>query len=115
MIPADPLRIIRRMPDETGAIIDRVQALLGRPAANRRAIEDMLTEGYARALALDAESRRLERRIAELAGAGDRDRITELAELVRKRTHADGELARLRAVLSALRGHLAAAPAAQSL
>jgi hypothetical protein len=112
MNPGVRARIIGRMRDETGALIDRVQGLLGRPPANRRAIEDTLTEGYARALALDAESRRLERRISELAGLADRDRVTELAELVGRRRHVNGELTHLRDVLRALRGHLAAAPVA---
>jgi hypothetical protein len=114
MNPGVHARIIRRMRDgdETGALIDRVQSLLGGSPSNRRAIEDTLTEGYARALALDAESRRLERRISELAGLADGDRVTELAELVGRRTRADVELAHLRDVLLALRGHLAAAPVA---
>jgi hypothetical protein len=112
MLPTDQARIIGRMPDETGAFIDRVQALLGVPPADRAAIEDVLTEGYAQALALEAERRRLERRIAELAGdAGDR--VFELVELAGRRTRADGDLFRLRDVLLALREHLAAAPAAQ--
>jgi hypothetical protein len=100
------------MPDETGALIDRVQALLVRPHASRRAIEDTLSDGYARALALDAESRRLERRISELAELADGDRATELAELVGRRRRANGELAHLRDLLRALRGQLAAAPIA---
>jgi hypothetical protein len=100
------------MPDETRVLIDRLQALLGRPPASRRAIEDTLSEGYARALALDAESRRLERRISELAELADGDRATELAELVGRRKRANGELERLRDLLRALRGHLAAAPVA---
>jgi hypothetical protein len=98
------------MPDETGVLIERVQALLGGPPANRRAIEDTLADGYAQALSLDAESRRLERRIMELAAANG-DARAELAELVGRRQYADGESARLRAVLRTLRSHLAAAPA----
>ena len=101
----------RTMPDETGAVIDRVQALLGGLPANRGAIEDTLTEGYAHALALDAESRRLGVRIAELAATADRERVGELAELVGRRTRADGELTHLRDVLRTLRSHLTAAPA----
>jgi hypothetical protein len=110
MNPGRRARIIGRMPDETGALIDRVQALLVRPPVSRRAIEDTLSEGYARALALDAESRRLERRISELAELADGDRATELAELVGRRRRANGELAHLRALLRSLRGQLAAAP-----
>jgi hypothetical protein len=100
------------MPDETGALIDRVQALLDGAPASRNTIEDALSEGYAWALALDAESRRLERRIGELAALADGDRAAELAELVGRRTHANGELAHLRDVLRALRGRLAAVAAA---
>jgi hypothetical protein len=101
------------MPDETRAVIARVQDLLGLPATDRTLIEDALTEGYAQALALEAERRRLERRIAELAGGltgdGDGDSVSELAELAGRRTCADGELTRLRDVLQALRRHVAAA------
>jgi hypothetical protein len=99
------------MLDETGALIDRVEALLRGFPPNRRTIEDTLTEGYARALALDAESRRLGVRIAELAAIADGERVGELAELVGRRTRTDGELAELRGVLLTLRGHLTAAPA----
>jgi hypothetical protein len=106
------------MPDETRAVIARVQGLLGLPANDRTLIEDALTEGYAQALALEAERRRLERRIAELAGGlsgdGDRDQVSELAKLAGRRTRADGDLTRLRDMLRALREHLAAAHAASS-
>jgi hypothetical protein len=103
--------------DETGALIDRVHSLLRLRPVDRATIEDTLTEGYGRALALEAERRRLERRITELTGAltgdGDARRISELAELAGRRTSADGELSQLRDVLRALREHLAAARAAQ--
>jgi hypothetical protein len=105
------------MPDETRVLIDRVHALLGVRAVDRAAVEDTLTEGYARALALEAERLRLERRIAELAGGltgdDDADRVSELAELAGRRTRADGDLSRLREILRVLREHLAAAPRAQ--
>ena len=57
-------------------------------------MEDTLTAGYARALALEAERLRLERRInsvaAELSDGGDRN--DELAELSRRASEADGAL-----------------------
>ena len=70
-------------------------------------IEDTLTTGYARALELEAERWRLERRIAavtEQLGAGEGgDRSEELALLARRRSHADGNLSVLRGLLASLR------------
>jgi hypothetical protein len=65
-----------------------------------------LTEGYARALGLEAERWRLERRIGEVAGEigdGGDPRRDLLAGLRARLTEATEELTRLRAVLSALK------------
>ena len=71
----------------------------------------LLTEGYARALALEAESRRLQARVNALAAglnaAGDAT-VIEIAELARRRAEVDGEHARLREALLLLRRELAA-------
>jgi ABC-type phosphate transport system auxiliary subunit len=80
---------------------------------DRAALEEVLTRGYAQALTLEAERLRLDRRITALAAGlvseGATTRVSELAELARRRTHADGELARLREELGLLRARLRSA------
>ncbi|MGZ8695649.1 MAG: hypothetical protein ACXWYS_09445 [Gaiellaceae bacterium] len=98
------------MAGETTMLIQRVRE---HEASNgdRAATENLLTEGYARALALEAESRRLQTRIGTLAAGLDEVGDTaalEIAALARRRAEADGELARLRAALAQLRRELAA-------
>jgi DNA repair exonuclease SbcCD ATPase subunit len=91
-------------------IDDAIRTLLHAPRRGKDAptlddIEDKLTAGYARALALDAERRRLERRLAETA-ANMSNRSAEegeVAELGRRLSAADGDLAELRSLLSSLR------------
>jgi len=79
---------------------------VGENAPSIDAIEHTLTAGYAKALALEAERWRLERRIAEaaakLADASD-PQHSELATLGQRLSAADGDLARLRELLSSLR------------
>ncbi|HVM57231.1 MAG TPA: hypothetical protein VMT74_07185 [Gaiellaceae bacterium] len=98
-------------PDDT-PVVQEIQALLSAPADGADAptlerLEDTLTEGYAQALALEAERLRLERRLGEVvreAGGGDPSRFTaELASLAARLRLADGELARLRGLLGPLR------------
>jgi hypothetical protein len=90
-------------------IDDAIRCLLHAPHCGDNApslddIEDKLTSGYARALELDAERRRLERRLAETAAnMGERSEHSDLAELGRLLSAADGDLAELRALLSSLR------------
>jgi hypothetical protein len=66
-------------------------------------IETTLTDGYAEALALEAERWRLERRLGEVVrDAGDvsaHSVAAELADLSERLETADGELARLRSLL----------------
>ena len=72
-------------------------------------MEDTLTDGYARALQLESERLRLERRIGELAhsfdGLEDADELKSLAGRLRD---VDAELDGLRSQLVALQKHLAA-------
>lgn len=99
------------MTREITALYDDIHALLEQPleAAEprlRERLEHTLTEGYARALALEGERFRLERRMGQLAGElnGEPDPATaELATVARRLGDADAELARLRAVLKVLR------------
>ena len=97
--------------DDVG-LLEEIAALVAEPAPVERGgliarIEHTLTAGYARALALEAERLRLERRIssvaAELSSDDVTDRRDELADLSRRASEADGDLGRLRGLLSRLR------------
>jgi hypothetical protein len=96
---------------DTDALIGTVEELTDAHDGDRAVIEDKLTEGYAHALSLEAERRRLEGRIVALAaglvseGAGAR--VAELGDLGRRLKLADRELLRLRSALGALRARLA--------
>jgi ABC-type phosphate transport system auxiliary subunit len=93
---------LRRTPDGGDAAVAR--------------IEETLTDGYARALQLEGERLRLERRFGELARdleAGDGGRhAEELAGLSRRLARAEGDLSHLRARLVELRQHAEAVRAA---
>jgi ABC-type phosphate transport system auxiliary subunit len=89
-----------------------IRSLLAAPACGTGAptladVEDKLTAGYARALALEAERWRLERQIAELAVALAEDveahSTSELADLAKRLKEADGGLSSLRVLLGSLR------------
>jgi hypothetical protein len=93
-------------------IHDEIRSLLAAPpdgvdAPTIDAIEHTLTAGYARALALEAERWRLERRIAEVAARLGRKpqevEHSELAQLGQRLSRADGDLSNLRGLLSSLR------------
>lgn len=95
--------------DEIRTLLDSPP--LGEDAPSLDAIEHTLTAGYARALALEAERWRLERRIAELAAklvepSGEL-RHSELVELGERLAAADGDLTRLRRLLASLRSRAA--------
>jgi len=72
----------------------------GAGAPSLDAIESTLTDGYAEALALEAERSRIERRLGEVArDAGDAADVREFARLSECLETADGELAGLRSLL----------------
>jgi hypothetical protein len=72
----------------------------GAGAPSLDAIESTLTDGYAEALALEAERSRIERRLGEVArDAGDEADVREFARLSECLETADGELLRLRSLL----------------
>ena len=102
------------MHDEIAEVLRLPESGRGAPTLAR--LEDVLTEGYALALALDAERWRIERRIGEVARvAGDpaaNGLAQELASLSERLTSADGELSDLRALLGSLRDRTRAARAA---
>ena len=82
----------------------------GAGAPSLDAIESTLTDGYAEALALEAKRSRIERRLGEVArDAGDEARVREFARLSECLETADGELARLRSLLSNLQARRRAA------
>src|SRR5690242_508174 len=91
--------------DDTDTLIEELAR-----TGDRDALEEALTRGYAQALTLEAERLRLDRRITALAAGLVADDagapVSELTELARRRTHADGELAKLREALGVLRARL---------
>lgn len=102
-------------------IQDDIRSLLESPPSGDDApslahIEHTLTSGYARALALEAERRRIERQLANVASrlgheATDED-ASELARLGQRLSVADDDLSRLRGLLASLRLRADAARAA---
>jgi hypothetical protein len=104
--------------DDVSTLIARIDSLLGAPSDSggdsadvRAHMETTLTDGYARALALEAEHWRLQRKIgaiaAELADGKTEPRTKELAALARRLALAEEELASLRDTLGSLRERLA--------
>ena len=100
------------MTQETTSLYEDIHALLEEaPGAEEGAflarLEHTLTDGYARALVLEAERVRLERRMDELTD-GLRDDpadapTDELATVARRLSDADTELSSLRGTLARLR------------
>jgi len=93
-------------------IHEEIRNLLEAPPTGENApsldhIEHTLTAGYARALALEAERWRLERKIAhivaKLGADASQQRATELAQLGKRLSSADVDLTQLRRLLSSLR------------
>ena len=90
-------------------IAQRIEELLAEPSSGEAAptlarMESTLTDGYAEALALEAERSRIERRIGEVASTAD-DRVglaEELTALASRRHSADRELTTLRSLLGRL-------------
>ena len=106
------------MTHEIASLYEDIRALLDEPTDEegpryRARLEHTLTDGYARALELEAESQRLERRVAELAGGlngrSPAPEAEELGEAARRLGDVDAELTKLRGVLSELRVHASAA------
>jgi hypothetical protein len=92
-------------------MLQQIEQLLTAPTTGAAAptlasLEDTLTEGYAQALALEAERWRLERRLGEVArtvGGPDTSGFAEeLSALAKRLTSADGELSHLRSLLGSL-------------
>ena len=89
-------------------LLEEISALLaaGEGGEDVDRLERTLTDGYARALSLEAERRRLEKQIGVLTvtvGEGDAASRRELASLVRRMKRQEGDLGALRAQLGRLR------------
>jgi hypothetical protein len=99
-------------------LLERITVLLktrsadpGKPLVTE--MEDTLTDGYARALQLESERLRLERRVGELAHSVEGPReVDELKALAGRLGDIDRELEGLRGQLGALQKHLEAVRAA---
>ena len=103
------VRMGRAVADEYSVLCEELRLLVDERAEEAlpplHLLEDRLTEGYARALELEAERLRLERRIGEL-GAGvtpGQPSGEEIATLAARLSQASNRLDRLRALLAALR------------
>ncbi|HZT91565.1 MAG TPA: hypothetical protein VFA05_05945 [Gaiellaceae bacterium] len=90
-------------------LVDEINDLIEGGASDLSRIEHTLTDGYARALDLEAERWRIERRLAEIATRLTRSDPTddrgEVSVLVARRDCANAELVRLRNALGDLRRH----------
>ena len=89
-------------------LLEEISALLeaGEAVDDPARLERTLTDGYARALTLEAERRRLEKQIGILTvavGTGDAAARRELAALVRRVKRQELDLGALRAQLGRLR------------
>src|ERR1700741_3463378 len=96
----------RPMTEEIRTLTAETRALSDEPTAPLSVLEDTLTTGYARALELERERGRLERRLGEVAAEGGGERAQELAE--RESSPAE-PLSGLRTLLGVLRARASAA------
>jgi ABC-type phosphate transport system auxiliary subunit len=106
------------MSQDLASLVQRIRSLLehrgGDPTTPLlTAMEHTLTDGYARALELEGERLRLERRIGELAHRLDGpEQAGELRELAARLRSVDDDLASLRDALVPLQQRVDAARAA---
>jgi hypothetical protein len=83
--------------------LDAIAARFPDAGVDEREVEDLLTEGYAHALAGEAQSRRLERRLAELLPDLEEPSVAkEVRRLALQRRTVDHAVADLRARLRGL-------------
>jgi hypothetical protein len=93
---------------------ERLQALLDAPpygegAPSAEQVDSTLTDGYALALALDAERSRLAKRIGQLAadeGDDAHEKARELSSLSHRLAETDSDLTHLRLELANVRRHM---------
>jgi ABC-type phosphate transport system auxiliary subunit len=103
---------------KTASLYDDIHALLDEPSGAEEngfldRAEHTLTNGYARALALETERVRLQKRMSELAHGLHDESVDspaeELARVARRLSETSTELRRLRGVLASLRARARAA------
>jgi hypothetical protein len=90
---------------------EAIRTLLAAPRQGAEApslaeLEETLTDGYAHALSLEAERRRIRERIGEVGmelGYGRSENAEELSSLARRLDSTDGDLASLRDLLATLK------------
>jgi hypothetical protein len=83
-------------------MVQQIEELLRNDAPSLASVEHTLTEGYARALALEAERLRIEKRVVEVVKNATADQAAELKQLGTRLTSADGEIEHLRSLLGTL-------------
>jgi hypothetical protein len=94
-----------RAMEDLAILCDRIRQLVERrPTAPADDVEHTLTDGYARALALEGEQLRARERMHALAGSADH--LDELRALKGKLNCLDEQVAELRGLLGALAGTL---------
>jgi len=92
-------------------VIDEIRDLLAAPRAVSKTflerVDETLTDGYAHALQLEGERRRIEQRIAEvvagLPAGADREHEPELMALAERLRSSNESIVDLRALLASLR------------
>ncbi len=95
-------------------LLDEIAILLSHPNGrdDPARLERTLTDGYARALVLEAERSRLQKKIGQMTGraeGADESSRKELSALVRRLATRDEDLSRLRALLTRPRRRYSAA------
>ena len=83
-------------------MLQQIEDLLTADAPAIDTLEATLTDGYALALALEAERWRLERRLAEVAREGGAGLVEEVSAIGAQLSSTDGELEQLRSMLGTL-------------
>jgi hypothetical protein len=92
---------VHPVPREAHMMLQQIEELLNAEAPTLASLESTLTDGYARALALEAERLRLERRLSEVARAGAEDGA-EVSTIGSRLNRTDAELGELRKLLGSL-------------
>jgi uncharacterized protein involved in exopolysaccharide biosynthesis len=83
-------------------MVRQIEDLLSASAPSLAHLESTLTEGYAKALALEAERLRIEKRVVEVARDASGDHVAEIRRLGTRLSSADGEIQQLRSLLGTL-------------